>query len=70
MEIAGQDATSAGLAHPQALLRLRDVASRLDLSLSSVRRLIRNGKLPVVKLNTAVRVRERDLEMLIQGGLQ
>jgi excisionase family DNA binding protein len=70
MEIAGQDAPSEGVAHPQALLRLRDVAARLDLSLSSVRRLIRDRKLSVVKLNAAVRVRERDLEALIQGGLQ
>ena len=69
MEIAGQD-TSSEPSHPQALLRLRDVAARLDLSLSSVRRLIRNRKLPVVKLNAAVRVRERDLEALIQGGLK
>jgi excisionase family DNA binding protein len=69
MKAACQDASSEPT-HPQALLRLRDVAARLDLSLSSVRRLIRNRKLPIVKLNTAVRVRERDLEALIQGGLQ
>ena len=47
MEIAGQDA-SERCVHPQILLRLRDVAARLDLSLSSVRRLIRDRKLPVV----------------------
>ena len=69
MEMAGQD-TSSEHSHPQALLRLRDVAARLDLSLSTVRRLIRDRKLPVVKLNAAVRVRERDLQALIQGGLR
>jgi hypothetical protein len=57
METECQDASSKRVARPEGLLRLRDVAARLDLSLSSVRRLIRNRKLPVVKLNTAVRVR-------------
>ena len=70
MELAGQDVTNSGVTRRQSLLRLRDVAARLDLSLSSVRRLIRDRKLPVVKLNAAVRVRERDLESLIQGGLR
>jgi excisionase family DNA binding protein len=68
METAGQEITSAGVTRPQSLLRLREVAARLDLSVSSVRRLIRDRKLPIVKLNTAVRVRERDLEALIQAG--
>jgi excisionase family DNA binding protein len=70
METAGQEITSAGVTRPQSLLWLREVAARLDLSVSSVRRLIRDRKLPIVKLNTAVRVRERDLQALIQGGLK
>ena len=63
MEIAGQNATSEGAAHSQ-------IAARLDLSLSSVRRLIRNRKLPVVKLNATVRVRVRDMAALIKGVLE
>jgi excisionase family DNA binding protein len=70
METAGQDPSHDRFAHPQTLLRLRDVAARLDLSVSSVRRLIRDRKLPVVKLNTAVRVREHDLEALLEHGLK
>jgi excisionase family DNA binding protein len=51
-------------------LRVADVADRLDLSPSSIRRLIDTGKLRSVKLRGAVRVRECDLAQLIAEGLR
>ncbi len=55
---------------PDRLLRLREVAERLDLSLSSVRRLIQRGQLPAVKLNAAVRVRESAVRKPMLGIVQ
>jgi excisionase family DNA binding protein len=50
------------------LLRPNEVAIRLALSPATVRRWIFDGRLPVVKLGRAVRVRETDVEALIRMG--
>ena len=44
----------------------RDAAARLNVSLSTVDRLIRTGELPVVKLERNVRIRPSDLEAFIE----
>ena len=43
-------------------LTIGDVAGRLSVSVTTVRRWIRRRELAAVKLGGAVRVRERDLE--------
>lgn len=50
-----------------ALLRLEQVASRLAVSPSTVRRLIRRGDLPVVRVGRQLRVRPADLADFIQS---
>ena len=48
------------------LLKPTDVAEKLSFSLATVYRLIDSGKLPVVKIGAALRVRETDLDHLIR----
>jgi excisionase family DNA binding protein len=50
------------------LLTLREVADRLRISLSTVRRFIRQGKLPVVKVGNQHRVEEGALQDFIDKG--
>lgn len=47
------------------LLTAAEVARRLNTSLRSVRRMIADGRLPVVRLGRMVRVRPEALEALI-----
>jgi excisionase family DNA binding protein len=54
------------------MLRISDVARRLDCSQSTVRRLIANGDLPFVQLNgknTSLRLDEAVLEEWLEGRL-
>lgn len=51
------------------LLKLEDVADRLQVSLSTVRRLIRDGKLQTVRIGRALRVRPQDLEVYIRQAV-
>ncbi len=44
-----------------------EVAERLNISLRSVRRMIADGRLPIVRLGRLVRVRPEALEALIEG---
>jgi excisionase family DNA binding protein len=44
-----------------ALLSLRDVASTLNVSMSTVRRLIENDSLPVIRIGRSLRVDPDDL---------
>lgn len=72
--LTGQDGSSSalagGVAHDQVdvrlLLDLDAVAERLSVSLSTVKRLVADGRLPVVKVANATRVRRRDLEQYVQ----
>jgi excisionase family DNA binding protein len=52
------------------LLTVADVAEILNLHPRSIRRLIADGRLPVVRLGGAVRIRPEVLEELIAGGGQ
>ncbi len=53
------------------LLRLEEVAYRLGLKASTIRKLIRVGQIPAVRpTKRAVRVREEDVEALIRLGYQ
>jgi excisionase family DNA binding protein len=56
---------------PTRLLTAREVAARLGVSLPTVRRRIRSGELPAVRLGnqpgTAVRVDERELDAFVYG---
>ena len=48
------------------LLTAEQVASRLQLSLRTVRRWIAAGDLPVLRLGRAVRISEADLELFLR----
>ena len=52
------------------LLKPAEVATRLAVSQTTVRKWIFLRKLPVVRVGRAVRVREEDLEALIRFGYQ
>jgi excisionase family DNA binding protein len=45
-----------------------EVAERLNISIRSVRRMIADGRLPIVRLGHLVRVRPEALEALITGS--
>jgi excisionase family DNA binding protein len=47
------------------LLSVREAADALHLHVSTVRRIIRAGGLPVVRLGRAIRVHPRDLEKFV-----
>jgi excisionase family DNA binding protein len=49
-------------------LRIAGVAELLDISISSVRRLIRDGQLESIRIGASVRVPEASLERLISAG--
>lgn len=51
------------------LLNVRQAASRLNVSVSSLRRWIREGRIAIVKLGRAVRIPEGELLRLIEQGL-
>ena len=56
-------------AQPQEkLLRKKDVADRLAISLRSVDRLVADRELEKVKLMGAVRFRESDVQALVEKG--
>ena len=52
----------------ERLLTPAEVATRLNVSLVTVGRWLRGGKLKGVKAGRQWRVRERDLEAFLQGG--
>ena len=47
---------------PNRLLRPEEVAPRLSVSMSTLRRLISSGRLPMVRVGHAIRIRPQDLE--------
>jgi len=52
---------------PKQLLRLDQVADRLSVSMSTVRRLVKEGRLTTVRIGPKViRVRPEDLEAFIR----
>lgn len=53
--------------HVPELLTLAETGDHLRLSLSSVKRLVAGGRLPVVHVGRATRVRPQDLRVFIDG---
>lgn len=51
---------------PGRLLRPQEAADRLTVSLSTLRRLIKDGRLPVVRVGHAIRIRPQDLEVFVK----
>jgi excisionase family DNA binding protein len=51
----------------RSLLTADEVAEMLSVSLRSVRRLIKDGKLPIVHVGRSVRIRPEALEAFIDG---
>jgi excisionase family DNA binding protein len=49
------------------LLTAQEVADKLNVSLRTVRRLIAQEKLQVVRIGKAVRIRPETLDLLIEG---
>ena len=52
------------------LLTLQQVADRLQVSMSTVRRKVASGELPVVRIGRNQRVRPADLEAYIKANLE
>ena len=50
------------------LLTLQQAADRLQISMSTIRRLIKAGKLQAVRIGRNLRVRPADLEAYITAG--
>ena len=55
---------------PNRLLRPEEVAPRLSVSMSTLRRLISAGRLPVVRVGHAIRIRPQDLEGFITSSVE
>jgi len=54
----------------RALLTVPEVAELLRLSPRSVRRLIAEGRLPIVRLGHAIRIRPQDVDALVASSGQ
>jgi excisionase family DNA binding protein len=50
------------------LLKPTDTAQRLSIAPATVRKWIHEGRLPVVRLGRAVRIREEDVDALARFG--
>ncbi len=50
---------------PESLFTAKEVGDLLKIREESVRRYIRQGKMPAVKLGTKVRIKQSDLERFI-----
>lgn len=68
-EVAGSAAGGHGvvMAAPPLLRDKRDAARALGVSLSTLERLIRAGRLPAVKVGAATRIRQSDLDAFVSG---
>jgi excisionase family DNA binding protein len=49
-----------------SLLRVHEAAAQLNCSISTIRRLIREKKLPAYRVGRGVRIAEADLERLLE----
>lgn len=50
----------------ESLLTVQDVADRLKVSESTVRRLIDQGAIPIVRIGRQIRIRPEDVEKYIK----
>lgn len=53
----------------EKLLRIKDVATRLNVSVATAWRLIKNGKLTAIRIGKSVRVQPADLEAYIIASM-
>jgi excisionase family DNA binding protein len=53
----------------EPLLTVDGVAQRLALKPCTIRKWISQGKIPVVRIGRAVRLRQADIEAIIKNGL-
>jgi excisionase family DNA binding protein len=60
---------SRGAAGATELLTIKDFASALALSDAAIRKWVYQGRLEPVKLGRSVRLRRRDLDRLVNEGL-
>ena len=60
------DINTVSIADEARLLKVKDVAKILNISKSLAYRLTQTGEIPVVKVNSAVRVRLTDLNEFIK----
>jgi excisionase family DNA binding protein len=51
----------------EGMLTAQQVAEELNLSLRTIRRLIKDGRLPAKRIGRSVRIRPRDLRALIEA---
>ncbi len=51
------------------LVNLQDAADELSVTVKALRKWVFDGRLPVVRIGRAVRVRRTDLDLIIEGGL-
>jgi excisionase family DNA binding protein len=61
-------ATDAGQLSPVLLHRPSHVADCLDTSLSTVRRLVRQGKLEAVYIGSSLRITDRSIRAIAKSG--
>ena len=55
---------------PDPLITLVDVAERLNVSLRSVQRLVRQGRIRVIRIGRLVRVQAADVDRFIRNSLK
>jgi excisionase family DNA binding protein len=68
-EVPIHDAGHAAPSDPLSLLTVSEIVQRLRVSKRTVRRWIAAGRLPVIRLGRAVRIRPADLAQVIASGL-
>jgi len=66
--MAAAASSPSSASHLRRLLTVTDVAKLLQLSSRSVRRLIADGRLKVVRLGRTIRIRPEDLEVLMASS--
>lgn len=52
------------------MLSLKEVSERLSLHINTVRKYVKQGLIPIVKFEKAIRVEERDLDRFIKARKQ
>ena len=62
--------TAKGHKMSPILLKIEEVSSKLNVSKSTIRSWIHQGKIPVTRLGRAVRIRSDIVEMIIVSGLR
>ena len=62
--------SEADLGQPQPFLRVMAVATRLGVSVKTVRRMITSGDLPVHRIGKLLRVSEADLAVFVESMRQ